>query len=70
MAFELRTLADIQLFIELIRLIPSKINVKKNSSLLFIRNKSAFDTTKLCSVEMLVTMSLGYMTNIVGRTSN
>jgi hypothetical protein len=59
MAFELRTLADIQLFIELIRLIPSKINVKKNSSLLFIRNKSAFDTTKLCSVEMLVTMSLG-----------
>jgi len=59
MAFELRTLADIQLFIELIRLIPSKINVKKNSSLLFIRNKSAFDTTKLCSVEMLVTMSFG-----------
>jgi len=59
MAFELRTLADIQLFIELIRLIPSKINVKKNSSLLFIRNKSAFDTTKLCREEMLVTMSLG-----------
>jgi hypothetical protein len=47
MAFELRTLADIQLFIELIRLIPSKINVKKNSSLLFIRNKSAFDTTSV-----------------------